>query len=77
MTIAEKVRKAVADYLLVSESQVTDDMVIRHCIGFRFFEYIYKKTGLAYIGPVGDIQTMGQLIARFEKVAKTSEPDTS
>ena len=69
MTTAEKVRKAVAGYLGIEATQVTDDIKLGH-MGIMS---IAIKIGLMWTGKV-DGATVAELIAGFEANAEIHEP---
>ena len=71
MTTAEKVKKAVAEYLRIDLAQVTDDMKVEDHMAPTF---IGIKKGLPYSGTIGGEITVGELVAAFEKSASVHEP---
>lgn len=71
MTTAEKVKRAVAEYLCIDLSQVTDDMELEDHMAPTF---IAIKIGLSYSGVIGGTITVARLIQKFEGKAKVYEP---
>lgn len=69
MTTVEKVRKAVAEYLRIEPTQVTDDTKLGHMAT----TFIVIKVGLPWSGMVGET-TVAELITQFEASAETHEP---
>lgn len=73
MTVAERVKKAIAEYYRIDVSEVTDD---RKLNDHMLLVFITIKLDIPSSGTVGEEQTVGQLIAQFEKMAKLHDSGT-